>query len=94
MRLWYACSMSLANSNGPLWIRKQKALTDRSLAGAGPIRRFLAALFGRTGGSGRSIREISRPDDGDASAGMAARRLPIVPVLAGGAARRLEDEAG
>jgi hypothetical protein len=48
--------MPLANSNGPGWIRKQKASADRSLTGVNPIRRFLAAVFRRSSGSGRPKR--------------------------------------
>jgi hypothetical protein len=86
--------MPLANSNGPGWIRKQKASVDRSLTGVNPIRRFVAALFGRGGEAGRPKRSGAGSDEGNATAGMAACRPPRVPVLAGGAARRLEDEPG
>jgi hypothetical protein len=40
--------MPLANSNGPRWIRDQNVSVDKRLRGIGPIRTFLARLFGRT----------------------------------------------
>ncbi len=38
--------MPRASSNGPDWIRSEKAARDRGLAGIAPIRRFLARIFG------------------------------------------------
>ncbi len=38
--------MSLANSNGPQWIRAQHAETKKRWEGIAPIRSFLRRLFG------------------------------------------------
>jgi hypothetical protein len=40
--------MSLANSNGPRWIRAQHVAAEKRREGLGPVRAFLATLFGRT----------------------------------------------
>ncbi len=66
---------------------------EKRLAGTGPIRRFLAALFGRAAAPDFSLGERG-PDDepGAAGAGDRSPLLPRVPTLAGAAARRLEDE--
>ena len=68
--------MPSVSSNGPNWIRRQKARTDRDLEGLGPVRRFLAKLFGRDP-AGRS--EIVPSVRGDIS----ADRVPPSPGSGG-----------
>jgi hypothetical protein len=58
--------MPLANSNGPKWVRPQTVATEKRLRGIAPIRRFLAAIFGRgdaAGGSRKSAEATLRPPD-------------------------------
>ena len=83
--------MPLADSNGPDWVRRQKAAREGRLAGAGPIRRFLTGLFRRSARPDFSLGN-NGPEDGAAGAGSRARLLPRVPVLSGAAARRFEDD--
>lgn len=60
--------MSLAHSNGPRWIRSQKAERERALSGVNPIRQFLAALLGRLAHSLHSDESQGWPGDGSAAA--------------------------
>lgn len=61
--------MPSVSSNGPNWIRRQKARTDRDLEGLGPVRRFLAKLFGRDADqqSGAAPRGFEAPHDAASS---------------------------
>ncbi len=53
--------MSLANSNGPQWIRAQHAETKKRWEGIAPIRAFLLRIFGAA--ETRPVDAIPRPED-------------------------------
>lgn len=82
--------MSLVSPNGPRWIRKHKARRDRELAGISPI--FLAALFRPQPDLSLGRRPGAGDDPGGDMGGVGSPLVPPQPVLAGGAAKRLEDE--